>query len=53
MGLPVKGLELDSITNTVPLSNTFQAANMHPVSLYYYNKIGFIQLVIKYGWQFY
>jgi len=52
-GLHVKGFELDSIANTVPLSNTLQAANMHPVSLYYHNRIGFMQLVIKHRRQFY
>lgn len=36
----------------VPLSNTFQAADMHPVSLYYYNRTDFMQLAIIYGWQF-
>lgn len=45
--------EPDSITNMVPLSNTFQAADMHPVSLYYYSRTGFMQLTIAHGWKFY
>lgn len=51
LGLAGMELVLDS-TDVVPLSNTFQAADMHLVFLHYHNRIGFMQLVIKYGWQF-
>lgn len=52
LGLAGMELVLDS-TDVVPLSNTFQAADIHPFFLYYHYRIGFMQLIIKYGWQFY